>query len=116
MASIEEVLKSQADFCEQVMFTFMLLKIYAGNPSQFEHLLGDEVIKEYHYSNDLDAEVVWEALEELSYDLCHDHKKFVIVESGIFPSLHFAKAKKKRHTLDDIVERFKIYTDGPWTI
>jgi hypothetical protein len=115
--SIEHIIKEQEDFVTQVSLTLIFLYGYRNNPEYFELLLSMKVKEEYSYEKyKSNPEYLWETLEELSSDIIHGSKKFVIKSNGIFSSLDFVGNKKKKSSVEEIIYYFSQFADGPWEI
>ena len=93
---LKEVMKNQLDFIEQVIMTMNFLEMYAGNPSDFKLLLGDDIIAKYQFCECWDnPEYLAECLDELTCDIVYKNYKFKLVPNGLFSSLHLSKVEKK---------------------
>lgn len=110
---INNVIKQQELFIEQVNMTLKFLKMYQGNPRDFEVMIGDEVAKHYKMNESWgNAEWMWESIDEMTCDIVYKYKKFKFTANGIFRSLHFAKATPKSF-IKDLNEWFM---EGDWAI
>jgi hypothetical protein len=110
---IEKVIKQQELFIEQVQMTLKFLKMYEGNPRDFEIMLSTDIKKHYRMDECWDnAEWMWESIDEMTCDIVYKNKKFKFKANGIFQSLHFANSTPKnfRATLD------KWFAEGDWGI
>lgn len=110
--NLDNVLKGQAQFIAQVVMTNFFLHVYAGNPDEFHLLLSQEVKDHYRFDEaDNNAEHVWESIDEMCQDLMGGYKKFQIVQTGIYPVLGFAKAKKKGCYSAQVLDAFEQFVN-----
>lgn len=113
---LAEVIKSQEDFIEQIKLTLIFLKMYEGNPVDFEMLIGKDIWEFYKFDIGVqNPEWMWESIEELSCDIINGGKFFKVTSNGIFSVIHFSKSKSKSFEKD--FEHLKKFgSEGEWHI
>lgn len=119
MKTIDQVLNDQLNFIHTVAFTYYLLRLYKGNPSQFEFLFSQKVKEHYRYFEcNGNPEYIWEFLTEFSEDLLYKRLKFAQKSNGLFTYIDFAGKKKKQINLHELIEcyPFNIAADEYWEI
>lgn len=108
---LSTVIKKQEKFIEQVKLTKIFLKIYQGNPEEFEFLIGDDVWYHYDFDKGLEnPEWMWECIDELTCDIIYGDNYFKITGNGLFVTLHFSKTRNKK--FKELFEHFKSYADN----
>lgn len=113
--TIEQIIIEQEEFIKQVSLTLDFLKAYKGNQAEFELLISREVGEFYRFDFTND-EYMWESIDELTFDIVHSKKKFVLKGNGIFETLQFAKPKKKASNADDIKAWITKYPEDGWVL
>jgi hypothetical protein len=119
MKTIDQVLDDQLNFIHTVAFTYYLLRLYKGNPSQFEFLFSEKIKEHYRYDECRgNPEYIWEFLTEFSEDLLYKRLKFAQKSTGLFTYIDFAAKKKKQINLHELVNcyPFNVGPDVPWEI
>lgn len=112
---IAELREMQEKFYNNVVLTSVFLNVMSGNPDEFQHLIGNDVIKHYDFKFE-NPEWVAEAIDEMCNDVAFGEKKFVINHTGLFPYISFAKKRQKAATIDDIVHAMIPYMGAEWSI
>lgn len=113
---LKEIIKNQEEFIKQVTLTLTFLKIYEGNPSDFELLINEKVWNHYRFDESVDnPEFMWDSIDEMTYDMINGVKKFDIVSNGLFSVIVFSKSTKKNFW-KKFNEQIKPYSDGEWYV
>lgn len=113
---IAEIRKSQNQFYDSVVMTSVFLKIFGGNPDEFQFLLSNEIIERYKFEEAWEnPEWVWESIDEMTCDMAFGNKYFTYKGNGLFITLHFT-TKKNAMKQDDIIRGFACYMGEEWGI
>lgn len=113
--NINKIIKEQEDFCKSTVLTLILLQAYKNNPKEFFLLFSKKINEDYFYNVSTD-EYLWESLDELASDIANKSKAFTIKANGIFSVLHYAQPKKKKCSIEEIIENFHTFAEREWEI
>ena len=115
MNQLDQIIKEQTNFLLEQTILLLMLRTYKNNTDEFYLLFSKEIREHYKFdfSND---EYIWEALSELCNDFVNNEKQFCLSANGIFETLHFAKPKKKKLSVEQMSEHFYKTSFEPWAI
>lgn len=115
MKKIDELIKTQHQFIDNIEMTLIFMKVWKGNPTDTNLLFG-EALKEKYNIDFEDPEFYVECVDQIFNEFVYGDVKLSIVETGLFPVLTLKDKKHKLATVEQIKKRFGPYGEGDWEI
>jgi hypothetical protein len=98
-------------------WTLKLIKLYRGNPDQFEFLISDAVWTAYNFdAGEKDFGYIWAACENMVSDIIWEKRNFKIFHTGIFSGIDFSDTKRAKFEAEFEKHMLELSEEKEWCI